>query len=91
MSIVVYNQSFSNEVCRTTVKIAQNHLNERRKTALEKLEESGADHVVYAAKQYDNNGNVSYIMLYMEPMDDDTFYHRTRRDKRLIYAVHRRK
>lgn len=56
------------------------------------LEDTGADHVVYAVKYYDDNGELDEIRFYMIPMNDEEF------DKDVaskpgirVYALHKKK
>lgn len=50
------------------------------------------DHVIYAAKIYDENEHVRAIQFYILPLDDDRFIKLTKKNgNSLIYALHRRK
>lgn len=56
------------------------------------LKETGADHVVYGMKLYDENDELEHVKFYMAPMDDATF----QKDVAslsgcVIYALHARR
>lgn len=56
------------------------------------LKETGADHVLYGAKWYDENGLVSKVSFYMEPMIEEQFEKNVARLADVqVYAVHARK
>lgn len=56
------------------------------------LKETGADHVLYGAKWYDENGLVTKVSFYMEPMIEEQFEKDvTRLTGVQIYAVHSRR
>lgn len=55
------------------------------------LKDSGADHVVYGMKRYDDDGELEEVKFYMIPMDDEKF----QKDVAtlggvVIYALHKR-
>ncbi len=61
------------------------------KKAAEVLKETGADHVLYGVKRYDENGKLEEVRFYMEPMDEDRFEKDVANKKGvLVYAVHKR-
>ncbi len=56
------------------------------------LDESGADHVVYAWKRYDEHGNLGEVRFYEgTAIDDEEFYSRTDKLPGVVYALHKRK
>lgn len=56
------------------------------------LKKTGADHVLYGAKWYDENGLVSKVSFYMEPMIEEQFEKDVARLTGVqIYAVHARR
>ena len=57
--------------------------------AAELLKSSGADHVVYAWKEYDDNGDLKEISFYMMPFDDTEFEKRIQPLDGIIYALHK--
>jgi hypothetical protein len=58
--------------------------------ALQTLKKTDADHVVYCHIEYDDDGNVTCASFYSNlPMDDDTFYERTKDLGGYIGAVHK--
>ncbi len=62
-----------------------------RQKALEILEQTGADHVLYAVKVYDEKDELDLVKFYMEPMDNESY----ERDMAsvsgvVVYAVHKR-
>ena len=59
--------------------------------AKEVLEKTGADHVLYGVKQYEN-GTLTEVRFYMIPMDDEQF-ERDVACKRsvVVFALHKRK
>lgn len=53
------------------------------------MKQTGADHVLYACKIYDEGDNLVAVQFYNEPMDDETFDRVTGRVRgALIYALH---
>lgn len=59
------------------------------KKAREVLKETGADHVLYGVKVYDDNGKLEEVRFYMEPMDEDRFEKDVANKKGvLVYALH---
>ena len=59
--------------------------------AKEVLEKTGADHVLYGVKQYEN-GTLTEVRFYVIPMDDEQF-ERDVASKRgmVVFALHKRK
>lgn len=56
------------------------------------LEETGADHVVYAVKDYDDDGELDEIRFYMIAMDDEEFQKDVASKPGLrVYALHKKK
>lgn len=66
-------------------------LTDFRNAAQEYQKRTNADHVIYAAEEYDDNGNLSMIRFYQNfGMDDKTFEDRTSLYKGKVYAIHKR-
>ena len=66
-------------------------LQDFRKAGIEYINKTICDHVIYAAKEYDEDGNVKEIHFYQNlGMDDKTFNERTRAYNGQIYAIHKR-
>lgn len=55
------------------------------------LKRSGADHVLYGVKSFDENGEISKVTFYMEPMTDEQLENDARLNNCIIYALHARK
>ena len=56
------------------------------------LERSGADHVLYGIKWYEEDGSLSRVSLYIDPMTEEEFEKDvTRLTNVQVYAVHARK
>ena len=72
---------------------AMKRITENGKAASKVLEETGADHVIYATKEYDEADEVKEIDLYMIPLSDEEFRKRTdawqKINKGIIYATHK--
>jgi hypothetical protein len=66
-------------------------LPEWRAEALKQLAETGADHVIYGSRIYNEDGTVKEMNMYMIPLDDAEFYRRTNGVDDLVLAVHRMK
>lgn len=79
------------------IKIAEvgAFMREMEAFAKDKLVETGADHVVYGTKTYDENDVLVRVDAYLQPLQDADFYARTaalQREKNcIIYALHRQK
>ena len=55
------------------------------------LKSTGADHVVYGVKHYDENSELDEVRFYLLPMDDETFEKDVANKKNIrVYALHRR-
>lgn len=55
------------------------------------LEETGADHVVYAVKYLDDNGELEEIRFYMIPMTEEEFEKEVANKPGIqVYALHKR-
>lgn len=56
------------------------------------MKRTGADHVLYGIKIYDQDDRLETVQFYMNPMDDDEFYRLTGRVRNaMIYALHNHK
>ena len=67
------------------------YLRDFERQAKEVLEETGADHVLYGIKSYDNDGNLEEVRYYMIAMDDDRFEKDVAsKPGATVYALHRR-
>lgn len=69
----------------------EKNLQKFKKEAARLLEKSGADHVVYGLKTYDDNDELESVRFYMHPMGDAEF----QKDvatlaKCVVYALHKR-
>ena len=54
------------------------------------LKETGADHVVYAIKEYEDDGDLYEVKFYMLAMSDEDFQKRVATLKGVtVYAVHK--
>lgn len=61
------------------------------KKALKVLKETGADHVLYGMKIYDEEDRLQMVHFYMWPMQEEEFDKlATRSRNALVYALHRR-
>ncbi len=66
------------------------NLREFAAKAKEILEESGADHVVYGLKVYDDDGTLDEVKFYLLPMSDEDFQKDVATLKGVtVYALHR--
>ena len=56
------------------------------------MEKTGADHVLYGVKHYDEDGNLKQVRFYLEPMTEEEFeIDVVKRCAGLtVYAVHKR-
>lgn len=67
-------------------------IREFEKEAKKVLEETGADHVVYAVKYYDDDEALDEIRFYMIPMADEEFQKDVASQVGVrVYALHNRK
>lgn len=65
-------------------------LREFSQGAKELLDKTGADHVVYGLKVYDENGELEAVKFYQLPMDDATFDKDVATLKNCtVYALHK--
>lgn len=68
----------------------QEKLAEFRKEAVKLLKATGADHVVYGVKFYDQNGELEEIRFYLSPMSEEKFERDVASIKGVVvYAVHK--
>jgi len=55
------------------------------------LKSTGADHVLYGVKVYDENDELDEVKFYMLPMDDETFYKDVaNKTGVVVYALHKK-
>ena len=66
-------------------------LAEWRLEARRQLDETGADHVIYGSRSYNDDGTLKEMHMYMLPLSDIEFTKRTSKVNDLILAVHRQK
>lgn len=72
------------------VKDVDGHLRKFAKEAREVLQKTGADHVVYGLKRYDEDGDLEHVKFYMVPMNDEDFQKDVATLKGCtIYALHK--
>ena len=82
--IINYGQMRRSEIAQT--------LREFEAEAQKILERSGADHVLYGIKWYEEDGSLSRVSLYIDPMTEEEFEKDvTRLTNVQVYAVHARK
>lgn len=63
---------------------------EYEKLAKEELIKTGADHVIYGAKEYDENDELQSVRFYMITYNDKDFYELTSHLPNMrIYALHK--
>lgn len=57
------------------------------------LKKTGAAHVLYGVKEYDNDGELEEVRFYLEPMSDDEFEELVVKKSAglTVYALHARK
>lgn len=68
----------------------QNRLHEFEKEARKLLKRTGADHVVFGIKRFDENGKLEEIRFYLKPMGDEEFYQTTGNLRACqVYALHK--
>lgn len=73
------------------LKNVQSNLDVFRQKALEILEETGADHVLYAVKHYNEDDELDMVKFYLEPMDDERYDRDVASASGVVvYAVHKR-
>ena len=75
-----------------SMKDVNKTLREFNVEAIKILEETGADHVLYGIKFYDNSGEgLEEVKFYMLPLSDEEFDRKFNISMNMIvYAVHRR-
>ncbi len=74
------------------LKDVDKNLAEFSKEARKFLEESGADHILYGAKLFDDSGELEEVKFYMTAMTDEQFESEAANKKGvMIYAHHRAK
>ena len=67
-------------------------IKEFEKKAANLLIETGADHVLYAIKYFDEYSNLDEVKFYELPMSDDEYEYQVARQVRVqVFALHRRK
>lgn len=67
-------------------------IREFEKEAMKVLEDTGADHVVYAVKEYGKDDELDEIRFYMIPMSDEEFQKDVASQPGLrVYALHKMK
>ena len=70
----------------------QNNLQRFEREARKLLAETGADHVLYGMKHYDDAGELEEVRFYLQPMDDEWFDRYVASYKGVtVYAVHKMK
>ena len=89
-----HNESIYPEVGQMPLNDLERVLKEFGSEARKVLKETGADHVVYATKEYDEEDEVKEVNFYMIPLDDAEFHRRVKSfqettPKSMIYAVHK--
>ena len=66
------------------------HLRRFAEEAKRLLENTGADHVVYGMKTYDEDGTLEHVTFYLWPMNDEEFQSDVATLKGVtIYALHK--
>lgn len=74
------------------VRDVQKYLREFELAAKKLLDETGADHVVYAWKKYNDKGEFYKVCFYEGvALNEEEFISRTDKASGIIYALHRRK
>lgn len=70
----------------------QEDLQRFEREARKLLVETGADHVLYGVKHYDDAGELEEVRFYLQPMDDERFDRDVASAKGVtVYAVHKMK
>jgi len=68
------------------------HIRKFGKDAAKLLKQTGADHVLYAIKEYGENDELEEVRFYQEPMTDEKFEKMVaNRSGVVVYAHHARK
>lgn len=70
------------------VKDIQKNLQDFEKKAKEILDKSGADHVVYGLKEYNDDGTLDEVRFYLQPMDEQEFDRVAGMRGVRVYALH---
>lgn len=74
---------------KMSISEIQKELLKFERDAAEKMRETGADHVLYGTKIYDNNDRLVTVQFCIQPMSDKEFYRLTGKTRNaLIYAIH---
>lgn len=74
---------------KMTLEKMQENLQRFEAEAWKILHETGADHVLYARKLYDENWELEEVRFYMIPMSDKEFEERVAsQNNQRVYAVH---
>ena len=72
--------------------VIQSELQRFEARAKELMEETGADHVLYGRKFYNEAGELEELRFYLLPMSDETFEERVVPLKnQQVYALHKMK
>ena len=80
------------EAGRMPRKKMQENLQKFEVEARKLLGETGADHVLYGRKLYDDNGELEELRFYLLPMSDEEFEERVVPLKnQQVYAIHKMK
>nr|DAY55434.1 MAG TPA: hypothetical protein [Caudoviricetes sp.] len=67
----------------------QLNLQKFEREAKKLLDETGADHVVYGMKLYED-GHLKEVRFYLQPMDEEEFDRVARLKGVMVYALHKR-
>lgn len=75
------------------LKNVEAELQKFEKEACRILKETGADHVLYGVKEYDENGELEEVRFYLEPMSEAEFENDVVKKSAglVVYALHARK
>lgn len=74
------------------VRDIQKYLRKFEVAANKLMDETGADHVVYARKKYNEHGKLHKICFYEgTALSDEEFYDKTDKIPGIVYTLHRRK
>ena len=75
------------EMC---LKDVGKHLREFGAEAKKLLDKTGADHILYGVKLYNNDGELEKVKFYLLPMSDEEFEKVVaNKRKTLVYAYHK--
>lgn len=93
VKVFSHNNSPYPYVWQEPLEDAMQGITYRRETALQYLQETQADHVIYATTTYAEDNTVKEVHLYMEALSEDEFVKRTglweTTHNGIIYAVHK--